>query len=38
MQQAGDGEMSEKSHRKQVKGPVGSIPKTYIWLPDGALA
>jgi len=36
--QAGDGEVSEKSHRKQVKGSVDSIPKTYTWLPDGARA
>ena len=30
--------MSAKSHGKQIKVPVGSIPKAHTWLPDGALA
>ena len=30
--------MSEKSYGKQIKVPVGSIPKAHTWLPDGALA
>src|SRR5436309_15165635 len=34
----GDGEVSEKSFGKQIKVPVGSIPKAQPWLPDGALA
>ena len=30
--------MSEKLYGKQIKVPVGSIPKAHTWLPDGALA
>jgi len=30
--------VSEKSYGKQIKVPVGSIPKAHTWLPDGALA
>ena len=33
----GDGEVSEKSFGKQIKVPVGSIPKAHTWLPDRAL-